>query len=57
LVEDWSGKSWAIEASPTPSSATVYAGLVSVSCPARGSCSAVGSYVSSVTTLPFAERS
>jgi hypothetical protein len=58
LAEYWNGSTWAIQATPSPSSA-VDSGLSAVSCTSATSCTAVGSYRSSAAhplpTLTLAE--
>jgi hypothetical protein len=46
LAEDWNGSAWKARAAPNPAGARP-SGLVAISCPALGSCMAVGSYLSS----------
>ena len=43
LAEDWNGKAWAIQRTPSPSGARS-SELVGVSCPAANACEAVGNY-------------
>ncbi|HEX7245626.1 MAG TPA: S53 family peptidase [Solirubrobacterales bacterium] len=49
LAEAWNGSAWSIQTTPNPSGAKA-ASLSSVSCPAAGSCSAVGNYTNSSGT-------
>jgi hypothetical protein len=49
LIERWNGLRWSIEPSPNPPGAIVSA-LWGISCPARGSCTAVGDSASTSTT-------
>jgi hypothetical protein len=57
LAESWNGTSWTLNALPLPVDATGPS-LAAVSCPAQGSCVAVGGFVNSVTGQyrPLAER-
>jgi hypothetical protein len=54
LAESWNGRTWAIEATPTPSGA-INAALNGVSCSSTASCTAVGYYVNSSGTTGLAE--
>ncbi len=49
VVEQWSGTSWSIVASPNPGGSTNYS-LSGVSCPSPTSCDAVGSYETDAAT-------
>jgi hypothetical protein len=49
LIEHWSGKAWAIQASPNPKEA-LGSSLTGVSCPAAAACLAAGGYVSNTNT-------
>ena len=57
LAETWNGKSWTAQILPAPPGGSG-PGLAAVSCPAKGSCVAVGGYISnkSDTTDLLAER-
>jgi hypothetical protein len=54
-AERWNGTAWAIQPSPNPSGAAG-SELDGVSCPSASACTAVGSSVSSSSTVPLAER-
>lgn len=55
VAERWDGSSWTTQSVPSPAGATS-SRLVSVSCPAPASCTAVGSYVDGTgATVPLAE--
>jgi hypothetical protein len=55
LVERWNGTSWAIQASPNPSSSQGSV-LRGVSCISASSCTAAGNYVSAGTHVTLTER-
>lgn len=56
LAEAWNGKSWRVQAIPTPKGSTG-AGLNAVSCTSSSACTAVGFYDNSAgTVLPVAAR-
>jgi hypothetical protein len=55
LAESWNGASWRIQATPSPSGATV-SSLSGVACPAAGACTAVGTHLTpAATSLTLAE--
>ena len=55
LAEQWNGKLWTVQPTPTPTG-TPDSTLLGVSCTAATACTAVGYYNSSGTNVPLAER-